>query len=223
MFHLPQHIYICPGSVAYNMSFLFGGSTTKPSSNVDSCKRVVRKAVHRLSIESMRLERQEKGCINTLRQAAKNGNRTLTKSTATDLVRLRASITNNHSMQGKFNGMAMQANSLAGTNELASSLTKLTSAMQNMNTNTDLSNISQIVANFERESEMTLEKQNIIDDGLADVGAVDNEDDIADNEISKLLTEFGLELQLPAVTIQTSCADDDDDRQLAQRIEMLKT
>jgi charged multivesicular body protein 2A len=205
------------------MAFLFG-RCQQPTTRTDSTRdytREIRKAVNRLAGEDLRMDREEKTCVATMRRAAKHADTATTTNSARDLVRIRARRKENHNMQEKFNSMGRHANSIQHTHTMTGSMSKLTVAMHSMNSQTNLRDISRIVENFERESEVTADKQETMEEAISAMSVTENEEDLVNAEIFLVLEEFGVEI--PNVPRTRTREEISEDERLQERLEKLKS
>jgi len=210
------------------MAFVFGGGSNLGTSRraVDptkDCRRVIARGTRNLAGECLRLEREEKKCIALVRQAVKNGHHANAQSSATELVRIRLRVQDNKNMQGKFHGMATRLNTISTTQQMTQSMQQMTAAMTTLNAEIDVTSLARIVAEFERQDDVTSEKESLLHDTLTEISTVDQEDTLADDAIGRVLAELGLELPTPPSAIRVPAAHQlQEEEELQKRLDMLR-
>jgi division protein CdvB (Snf7/Vps24/ESCRT-III family) len=202
------------------MSFMFGGGVA--SSAVDpvrDCRRVISRSIRTLGTECMQLEREEQKCAALIRRAVKSSNAEAAKGCATDLVRTRGRLQTNREMMRKFNAMSARLGTISSTHRMSESMTRMTQVMATLNDQVDVTSMLRTIAEFERQDELTSEKQSWMDDSLSDIAVVHDEDALANDAVSMVLSEFGLDIHSPPTGLGL---EGQEDEALMKRLDMLR-
>jgi charged multivesicular body protein 2A len=205
------------------MAFVFGGGQTVPKVDpIQASKRSIAKAIRGLTSEVVRMDRQEKQLIAKIRQAVKNSDIMVVKQSSTELVRLRSRKQGNYNMQSKFTVLSDRIFAIGNTHNMSDSMRQMTSAMSNINSQVDLQALTRIVANFEQQEELVEEKQDIMDEVLANVGEVPDEGLLADDAVNMILSELALEFVHSPIVHAGHNSQQELEEDIERRIELLK-
>jgi charged multivesicular body protein 2A len=113
---------------------------------------------------------------------------------AKDLVRTRRYIQKFYQMRTQLQAVSLRIQTLRSNQAMADAMKGVTKAMRGMNRSVNLPEISKIMMEFERESEMMDMKEEMMNDAIDD--AVDEEDDEEETDaiVNQVLDEIGINL-----------------------------
>ncbi|KAJ3269758.1 Charged multivesicular body protein 2A [Terramyces sp. JEL0728] len=182
------------------MDFLFGSRKT-PAELLKQNQRALNKAQRDLDRERTKLEQQEKKLVADIKKTAKQGQM--------DLVRTRRYIQ-------KFYQTRTQT--FRSNQQMADAMKGVTKALASMNKGVNLPQISKIMMDFQRESEMMDMKQELMNDAIDDTMEDDNDEEESDQILNQVLDEIGIDLnqsmaEAPAGKLVKEKAVEQDDLQ----------
>ncbi|KAJ3116927.1 ESCRT-III subunit protein did4 [Phlyctochytrium bullatum] len=175
------------------MEWLFGSRKT-PAEMLKQHQRALAKAQRELDRERTKLEQQEKKLIADIKKSAKANQMNACKIMAKDLVRTRRYIQKFYQMKTQLQAVGLRIQSMRSNQAMADAMKGATKAMRAMNKNVNMPEITKIMMEFERESEMMDMKEEMMNDAIDDV--MDEEADEAEEEniVNQVLDEIGIGL-----------------------------
>ncbi|KAI9349461.1 Snf7-domain-containing protein [Zopfochytrium polystomum] len=184
------------------IDYLFGQRKT-PAEMLKQHQRALNKAIRDLDRERTKMEQQEKKLIADIKKSAKQNQMSACKIMAKDLVRTRRYIQKFYQMRTQLQAVGLRIQTMRSNQAMADALKGVTKAMRSMNKNVNLPEISKIMMEFERESEMMNMKEEMMNDAIDD--AVEEEDDEEESEaiVNQVLDEIGINLNQEMVDAPT--------------------
>ncbi|KAJ1555425.1 Charged multivesicular body protein 2A [Cladochytrium tenue] len=214
------------------IDFLFGQRKT-PAELLRQHQHALNRAVRDLDRERTKMEGQEKKLIADIKKSAKQGQMSACKIMAKDLVRTRRYIQKFYQMRTQLQAVGLRIQTMRSNQAMADAMKGVTKAMRGMNKSVNLPEISRIMMDFERESEVMNMKEEMMNDAIDD--AVEEEDDEEETEaiVNQVLDEIGISLNqqlvdAPTGKIGTKTSEPaeailvDDDAALQERLNNLR-
>ncbi|ODM89684.1 Charged multivesicular body protein 2a [Orchesella cincta] len=175
------------------MEWLFGRRLT-PEESLRKNKRALDKAVRDLDRERSRMELQEKKIIADIKKTAKAGQMETVKIMAKDLLRTRAHIKKFLLMRANIQAVAMKVQTLSSQNAMTEAIRGVTKAMQSMNKQLNLPQITKILQEFEKQSEIMDTKEEMMSEVVDDALGGDNDEEESEAVVAQVLDELGLQI-----------------------------
>ncbi|KAJ3334995.1 ESCRT-III subunit protein did4, partial [Kappamyces sp. JEL0680] len=172
------------------MDFLFGRKT--PQEILKQNQRALNKAQRDLDRERTKLEAQEKKLIADIKKHAKQGQMGACKVMAKDLVRTRRHIQKFYQTRTQVQAISLQIQTFRSNQQMADAMKGVTKALASMNKGVNLPQISKIMQDFSRESEMMDMKQEMMNDAIDDAVEEDDEEEETNNILNQVLDEIGI-------------------------------
>ncbi|KAI9345198.1 Snf7-domain-containing protein [Obelidium mucronatum] len=175
------------------MDFIFGPRKT-PAQKLKEHQRSLNKAVRDLDRERTKLEAQEKKLIADIKKSAKANQINACKIMAKDLVRTRRYIQKFYQMRTQLQAVGLRIQTMSSNQAMADAMKGVTKAMRSMNKAVNLPELTKIMMDFEKESDMMDMKEEMMNDAIDD--NIDEEDDEfeSDNIVNQVLDEIGINL-----------------------------
>lgn len=208
------------------MSFLFGGKKKTPEELMKEYKRSIDKSTRELERERTKLQTQEKKIIADIKKAAKDGQMGPVKIMAKDLVRTRAQITKFYQMKCQMQAVGLQIQTIKSTQGMAEAMKGASRAMRAMNASVDARAMAKILADFEKESQIMNDKQEMMDEAIDDTFETEDEETAVNDVVGQVLAEIGIDLgdamgAAPAGK-KAQAVEADADASLEERLRNLK-
>ncbi|PAA60825.1 hypothetical protein BOX15_Mlig027364g1, partial [Macrostomum lignano] len=175
------------------LEFLFGRKKT-PEEMLRQNQRALNRAMRDLDREKNRMEQQEKKVIADIKKLAKQGQMDAVKIMAKDLVRTRNYVKKFILMRANIQAISLKIQTLRSTNQMAQAMKGVTKTMQRMNKTMNLPQLQQIMAQFEKESEIMDMKEEMMSDAIDDAIGGDEDEEETEAVVTKVLDELGIEL-----------------------------
>uniref|UniRef100_A0A1I8GT85 Charged multivesicular body protein 2a n=1 Tax=Macrostomum lignano TaxID=282301 RepID=A0A1I8GT85_9PLAT len=176
------------------MPFSLFGRKKTPEEMLRQNQRALNRAMRDLDRERGRLEQQEKKVIADMKKLAKQGQMDAVKIMAKDLVRTRSYIKKFIMMRANIQAISLKIQTLRSTNQMAQAMKGVTLTMQRMNQSMNLPQLQQIMAQFEKESEMMDMKEEVMSDAIDDAIGNTDDEEASDAVVTKVLDELGIEM-----------------------------
>lgn len=175
------------------MDWLFGKKKT-PEELLRQNQRALTRAVRDLDRERAKMEGQEKKLIADIKKAAKDNQMDSVKIMAKDLVRTRRYVKKFILMKANIQAVSLKVQTLKSQNAMANAMKGVTRALTSMNRQMNLPQISKIMQEFEKQSEIMDMKEDMMNEVMDD--AMGDEDDEEETEavVSQILDELGVQL-----------------------------
>jgi charged multivesicular body protein 2A len=154
------------------------------------------KAVRELDRERVKMEGQEKKLIADIKKAAKDNQMDTVKIMAKDLVRTRRYVKKFTIMKANIQAVGLKVQTLKSQNAMAQAMKGVTRALGSMNKQMNLPQISRIMQEFEKQSEIMDMKEDMMNDVIDD--AMGDEDDEEETEavVGQILDELGVQMNV---------------------------
>ena len=178
--------------------------------------------------ERSTLEKQEKKVIIDIKASAKAGQNDVTRIQAKDLVRTRNHIKKMILMKSQIQTVSLSIQGMKSTNTMAQAMKNVTKAMGRMNKSMNMPQITAIMQEFEKQSEMMAMKQEIMDDAVDDVMGEEDDEEETEAIVDQVFEELGLNLAEGMASagttdpVATPVATDTADADLMARLENLR-
>ncbi|KAJ3079316.1 hypothetical protein HDU99_011002, partial [Rhizoclosmatium hyalinum] len=199
--------------------FLFGPRKT-PAQKLKEHQRALNKAVRDLDKERTKLEAQEKKLIADIKKSAKANQMNACKIMAKDLVRTRRYIQKFYGMRTQLQAVGLRMQTMSSNQAMADAMKGVTKAMRGMNKNMNLPELTKIMMDFEKESDMMDMKEEMMNDAIDDVcylmyftlgklteiqNIEDADDETeSDNIVNQILDEIGINVNASLVDAPTN-------------------
>jgi charged multivesicular body protein 2A len=180
------------------MDWLFGRKKT-PEELLRQNQRALNKAVRDLDRERTKMEGQEKKLIADIKKAAKDNQIDSVKIMAKDLVRTRRYVKKFILMKANIQAVALKVQTLKSQNAMASAMKGVTRALTSMNRQMNLPQISRIMQEFEKQSEIMDMKEDMMNEVMDDAMGDEDDEEETDAIVNQVMDELGVQLnqQLP--------------------------
>lgn len=160
-------------------------------------RREMRANQRELDREIRELDRQEKQLIMELKQRAKAINSPsdpALKALAKQMVTVKQQREKLMSTKSQMGAMAMHATTIASTVAAASAFGTMTETLKTANQQMNLAETQKIMAEFQRENERLVVKEEMMDDALMDAFDQEETEEEAEKLTNQVLAELGVEL-----------------------------
>jgi len=165
-------------------------------------KRMINRAVRELDREKVGLEREEKRLTMEIKKAAREQQMQSVKIMAKDLVRTRQYITKFIEMRSHLQGCALKLQTVKSHQAMAEAMGTTAKAMAKMNKAVNVTAITKMMAEFEKENAKTEMMQEILGDTIDEgLQGEDNEEE-EERIVSQVLDEIGISMgeEIPDAT-----------------------
>lgn len=203
--------------------WVFGKRMT-PQEKLRKHQRALERTQRELDRERTRLETQEKKLIADIRKSAKDGHTSSAKVMAKDLVRTRNYIQKFYTMKTQLQAISLRIQTVRGNQQMTESMQGASKLLGSMNRQMHLPALSKIAMDFERETDIMDQRQEMMDDALEDgMAGEEDADEESDEIVAKVLDEVGIDLNQKLSTapsgIRSAETETDD---LEARLDSLK-
>ncbi|KAK9240719.1 Snf7 family [Lipomyces kononenkoae] len=171
--------------------WIFGKQQT-PQERLRKHQRALEKAQRELDRERQKLEQQEKKLIGEIKKSAKNNQLGACKIQAKDLVRTRKYIQKFYQMKTQLQAVSLRIQTIRSNEQMMHSMKGATRLLGSMNRSMNLPALQKIAMDFERESDMMDQRQEMMDDAIDD--AMEDEEEETDEIVNQVLDEIGIDL-----------------------------
>lgn len=196
-------------------------------------QRALEKTIRELDRERNKLQIQEKKIISDIKKSAKENQTKAIKIQAKDLIRTQKNGEKFQRMKVQIQAIALRIQTVRSNEKMTQSMKSAAQLLGGMNRTMNLPQLSKITMDFQRESDMMDQRQEMMDDTMEDImdDELDEEDEEeADTVVSKVLDQIGVDLSssfkeapsqaaAPERQMIGESAGDDD---LQQRLDELK-
>ena len=156
-------------------------------------KRMINRSIRELDRERNSLAAQEKKIIADIKLAAKNNQISSVKIMARDLVRTRKYQSKFYEMKSHLQGVQLRMQTIKSTEAMARSMAGATKAMTALSKQLNIPGLTQILQEFQQETEKLGITQEVmgdtIDDVLGEVGDIEQEEMV----VAQVLDEIGID------------------------------
>lgn len=211
------------------MAFLFGGARRSGSETARDAQRKAAANARSVEREIARLDRQEAGLQRELTGAAKDpsGRMDSVTAKAKEIVRLRAQRGKLYTVKAHLTGLAQQLQTVHTSGKIQETIGETAQMLQRLNGRFDAAGARRMLAEYEKQTQQMLAKQELVDDALETGFEADGEQEECDAAIVGVLQEAGLEAaaQLAASRLRPAGEEPGGvgiDADLAARLERLR-
>jgi charged multivesicular body protein 2A len=156
-------------------------------------KRMINRSIRELDRERTNLQTQEKKIIADIKTAAKNNQMNSVKIMAKDLVRTRKYQSKFYEMKSHLQGVQLRMQTIKSTEAMARSMAGATKAMTALSKALNLPGLTQILQEFQQETEKLGITQEVmgdtIDEVMGEVGDIEQEEMV----VNQVLDEIGID------------------------------
>ncbi|EEQ41098.1 putative DOA4-independent degradation protein [Clavispora lusitaniae] len=174
------------------------GKKLTPQERLRKNQRALEKTQRELARETTKLQAQEKKLMSEIKKSAKQGQIASAKIQAKDLIRTKGYIVKFNQMKAQLQAISLRIQSVRSNAQMASSMKDATRLLSGMNRSMNLPQLSRIAQEFAKENDLMDQKQEFMDDAIDDAMALDedglDEDEQADEVLTKVLDEIGVDL-----------------------------
>mmetsp|Transcript_47477 Transcript_47477/g.148491 ORF Transcript_47477/g.148491 Transcript_47477/m.148491 type:complete len:156 (+) Transcript_47477:1280-1747(+) len=128
--------------------------------------REIKKNEREIEREKMALQREERQLVIEIKKAAKEGQDKIVKTLAKQLVRVREQQNRMTSMKSQVQGVRNSMTLAASQQKMVQSMAGISKAMGKMNAQVDIEQMNRVMQEFQRESEISDSKQDMLDEAL---------------------------------------------------------
>ncbi|KAJ3074224.1 ESCRT-III subunit protein did4 [Podochytrium sp. JEL0797] len=181
------------------MEFLFGPRKT-PAQKLKEHQRNLNKAVRDLDRERTKLEAQEKKLIADIKKSAKANQMNACKIMAKDLVRTRRYVQKFYQMRTQLQAVGLRIQTMSSNQAMADAMKGVTKAMRSMNKAVNLPELTKIMMDFEKESDMMDMKEEMMNDAIDDNIDEEEDEEESDQIVNQILDEIGINVNASLVS-----------------------
>lgn len=205
------------------MSFLFGGAPKTRRDPVKEYQQDLRKSVRSMDREDIKAAAQEKNVITNMQKLAKEQRLDLCKVKAKELIRLRAHRARLMTMKGHLTTLQQQLSTVASAKVMQETVAKTTHLLRGLNQRLDAQGIHRMLMEFEKNSTMFQDGQEILEDTLDNIFETEQEQCVTDQAISAVFQELGFEMQFTMGKCDEGNAYEMSTENLEERLAKMKT
>lgn len=171
------------------------GKRLSPQERLRKHQRALERTQRELDRERVRLEGQEKSLIADIKKAARDGHTSSAKVMAKDLVRTRNYIQKFYTMKTQLQAISLRIQTVRGNQQMTQSMQGASKLLGSMNAQMNLPALSKIAMDFERETDMMDQRQEMMDDAIEDgMGNEEDAEEESDEIVAKVFDEIGIDM-----------------------------
>ncbi|KAI2612981.1 Snf7-domain-containing protein [Hypoxylon fragiforme] len=174
------------------LEYAFGKRMT-PAERLRKNQRMIDKAIRELDQVRVKLEKQEKTLVGQIKQSAQKGQMGAAKIQAKDLVRTRRYVEKFYGMRSQLQKISLRLQTHRTNEQMMQAMKGATVALGSMNRSMNLPALQRIAMEFERETAVMDERQEMMDDAIDDAMDVGIEEE-GDEVVEQVLEEIGVDL-----------------------------
>ncbi|KTW32208.1 ESCRT-III subunit protein DID4 [Pneumocystis jirovecii RU7] len=181
----------------------FFGERKTPQERLRQHQRSLERAQREIEREKTKLDAQEKQLVVDIRKSAIAGQIETTKVKAKDLVRTRKQISRFVQIKTQLQAIALRIQTVQTHEQISQNMKKATKLLGCINRTTRLPALMKITHDFEKESDMMEQREEMMDEAIDSI----MDDDETENDIivNQVLDEIGINLRqnfdnLPSIT-----------------------
>lgn len=171
-----------------------GGSKLTLEEQMRANKRMVNRSIRELDRERSTLQQNEAKIVSEIKLAAKKNQVASVKIMAKDLVRTRRHISKFYEMKSHLQGVQLRMQTMKSTDAMARSMASATKAMTALNKQLNIPQLTNILQQFQSETEKLGLTQEVmgdtIDDVMEEAGDAENEEIV----VNQVLDEIGIDV-----------------------------
>ncbi|KAI0887110.1 Snf7-domain-containing protein [Annulohypoxylon maeteangense] len=169
------------------------GKRITPAERLRKNQRMIDKAIRELDQVRVKLEKQEKTLVGQIKQSAQKGQMGAAKIQAKDLVRTRRYVEKFYGMRSQLQKISLRLQTHRTNEQMMQAMKGATVALGSMNRSMNLPALQRIAMEFERETAIMDERQEMMDDAIDDAMDVGLEEE-GDEVVEQVLEEIGVDL-----------------------------
>lgn len=169
------------------------GRRLSPTEKLRKHQRALQRTQRELDRERTRLEQQERRLIADIKKAAKQGHISSCNIMAKDLVRTRNYIHKFYVMNTQLQAISLRIQTVRGNQQMMQSMHGASRLLGSMNKQMNLPALARIAQEFERETDIMDQRQEMMDDAI-DEGMMDEDEEESEEIVQKVLDEIGIDL-----------------------------
>lgn len=205
------------------MSFLFGGAPQVKKDPVRDYQKELRHAMRSMDREDLKAASEEKALTTSITKHAKEQRVDLCKIKAKELIRLRAHRTRLATMKGHMTTLQQQLSTVQSAKVMQDTMAKTTQLLKNLNARIDAKSIHRMLMEYERQSVAFTDGQEVLEETLDGVFEAEGEQEQADQAVSSIFEELGLNLRLEMGSVKLVPAPHEaGEEDLEARLQSLK-
>ncbi|KAI9745154.1 MAG: ESCRT-III subunit protein did4 [Claussenomyces sp. TS43310] len=170
------------------------GKRMTPAERLRKHQRALEKTQRELDRERVKLENQEKKLIVEIKKSAKAGQMGACKIQAKDLVRTRRYVEKFYSMRTQLQAISLRIQTVRTNEQMMQSMKGATRILGGMNRSMNLPALQRIAMEFEKETDIMDQRQEMMDDAIDDSMGADEELE-GDEVVEQVLEEIGVDLR----------------------------
>ena len=202
------------------MAFLFGGGRRAVTENTKDFQRQINASGRGMEREVAKLDIQEKKILLEMKRM---GQATCCcDQQGQGIDNLRAHRTRLSAMRAHLGQLSQQLQSVSGAQKIQDVVCQTTRMLQTLNKRYDPIQVSRMLQEFEKQNSMMVVKQEVLDDGLDEAFQVEGEITFAEDEVTRVMQEVGLDHDALLGHARIGCTTDQQDDTLASRLNLLQ-
>ena len=176
------------------MAFLFGGARPTQENTLKSNVREIQRHTRELERDLNKSLLHEKELLKDIKVYAMKHDISTAKVKAKELIRARVHRKRIHNTQQILSSLSQELTIMSSSCKNQDILAKTTKILQGLNSKSDLKSTYQMLSEFERQSSLVSEKQEILSENLDGMLETDDEMASTDDALSAVFQEIGLDL-----------------------------
>ena len=158
--------------------------------HIDRDVKLIRRQCRKLDREITRMDRENKNTTCKIRRYAIENNIEMVKALSREYILYKSNIVKLTRLKGQMSNIQQRIHMMKSTNEINRAIMSLTQTMKSMNSRMGLSNIQNMITEFEMETTKAESISEVLDDALT--GDIDEEEE--DELVDSVLDEIGISL-----------------------------
>ncbi|CAN6622371.1 DOA4-independent degradation protein 4 [Trichomonascus vanleenenianus] len=163
-----------------------------PQERLRKHQRALEKTQRELDRERVKLEQQERKLIADIKKNAKMGQMGSVKVMAKDLVRTRRYIQKFYQMKTQLQAISLRIQSVRSNQQMMQSMKGATQLLGSMNRSMNLPSLQKIAMEFEKETDIMDQRQEMMDEAVDE--SMENDEEESDEIVNQVLDEIGVDL-----------------------------
>eukprot|EP00043_Microstomoeca_roanoka_P018091 m.191801 g.191801 ORF g.191801 m.191801 type:complete len:214 (-) comp16762_c5_seq3:276-917(-) len=202
---------------------LFGSPKPDPKVQVEEWRKALRKELHALDRQIMKIEREEQKVKLSLKQAAKKNQIDVAKVLAKSIVSSRKAKNRIHATKAQLNSVIMQMRHQLAMAKMCGALERSTVVMSAMSSLVKIEEINETMRQLSQEMAKAGLIDEIVEDTMESVFEDEELDSEADAEVSKVLHELtdGIMGDVPTAAPESAVLSKEDEAALEQQADEL--
>jgi charged multivesicular body protein 2A len=204
-------------------SWLFG-TPQSPAQMMDDSQSAIRKSVSELKWEVQQMEKSEQMALFEIKRAAEKGQVATVRAKSKSLVRKRNAVAKFYQMIDQLEAVSEQIQLMRSTSAIGDAMKNVARAMHSMNQQINMPAMARIMKQFERESNLMTDKQEMMNDAIDGVTAQEGDEEAEDELVNRILDEVGINLisTMNSAPSTTGVLNGAVDTEMKQRLENLR-